>query len=660
VLLNTGSRDRTDNLITANLAAAAPLGQDLGSEGYSGTARVRLERLDTQAVGYFRAGFSLSGGYNGDASLQGQLVRRVWQIGIAELDPDSPGYLAFPDAGTAVAVTVEAEQTASPEAPLLIGDVHPVTLWRHLLEGKFGYLWAPPETLPPGRAYGDARLPIAYDAAAFAALEADDRFPPLRFVITESAPRGDWIQEHILRAANLAYYLDGEGVVQPVDLRTPASVAGLATITDADLRVGAPKTWAFDRGKAITRVAITYYEDTIAEPGAHGEGVYRGLIWLPGMQQAGFEELAHTEEIGDLGSTDLGDELFTLDVKGFRTMDADTLGAQSRAQYLRAALIAIAHETARPFGHATAELPLSCVRGGNGDALPGALRLLQVRSVPDPATKQLGGTRLVRITDRQERKGFVDLTVMDLGAPTVALVPTIGAPAQESGNEQFGVTVDVTLNAAGEPVELQYAITPDTEGSAPAEGSVLWTWALFSPNNLGLIRSSGAVSFRGLPAGQRIWVRGRTFPRLNFVLPSAWVAAAAPGYVDLDPLDAPSGLTLTPTPASALGGDVVFLASWTNGAADLGIELLIASPTSDPRVVVARLPPGSTQYPFPGDTGLVLETETEYRVGVRHYTTAPDSVSAEDTEDITTPSDFGLVWPDGPLIHRPFLGGGVV
>jgi hypothetical protein len=172
-------------------------------------------------------------------------------------------------------------------------------------------------------------------------------------------------------------------------------------------------------------------------------------------------------------------------------------------------------------------------------------------------------------------------------------------------------------------------VTPTSVGTAPVEADRAWTAYEGGP-----VRSSVTVTVRQLPAGKRIWFRGRSFPdaRIDYKLPSAWVAAGGTGRVDLATLAAPS------SPAGSLQTGKSFRVSWTNGDATLGVEVLLAQPTTDPRVVVARMPPGSTFVDLPGDiSGLVLVPSTTYRVGLRHYL-GDAAVSSEVTVDVTTTS----------------------
>lgn len=631
--LDVDSGRRPDNLVTRNFLEQVPMGQYAPIGGGVGGvvwgrlpqfpasaagARAKVKRLDTQAVGYFKIGaFTQTAIGNGHW--------RITSLAIGELKTDELGYMAFPPNGTSVELTVEGEHRASKTTPLVIGDVHLVTLWKHLLDGKFGFLWTPPEVLPAGRAYGDARLPVAYNTTKMATLEADARFPTARGIITKRELRSKFIEANLLRLGNLTYYRDGAGVVQPVDLRLPSDVSAVPIISDADLVIpegGAWPSWDYDRAQAITRIDAAYYIDI---PTAV-EDLNRSADVYPEIQNAGFSEIRHPVSILDVGSADLGDEPFQLDCKLLRTLQDETLGEQQRETYLERRLIDIATEIARPFQVGAPTSVLAVRRGGTGDAQPGEVRRTTVSTLVDPATNKRGGTRLVQVLERTPRGPYLELRVVDLGLATAGAVPTIATPTQEAGNTLQAAVVNVTLNAAAHPVEVHYAVTATSVGVRPADSDARWTAI---PDRL--VRASGNVTFRGLPAGTRIWVRARTFPdaRVDWQLPSAWVYPAGTGYVDLGVLTAPS------VPVSSNISGKAFRVSVTLGATDVPTEWLLATPVGDPRVVVARTPPGTTFFDFPGDTGVILNPSTTYRIGIRHYIAA-SAVSAEVTIDVTT------------------------
>jgi hypothetical protein len=252
----------------------------------------------------------------------------------------------------------------------------------------------------------------------------------------------------------------------------------------------------------------------------------------------------------------------------------------------------------------------------------GALVTTAFQHVPDPTSWQRGGTRVCRVLELSPIGPVRNVFLLDLGINLFATAPTLGAPAQETNNTYTGVTSVLTLNASGQAAEVRYAVTDTGVGSVPADSSPLWTVA-------GRFTSSQTVTIRGLAPNSRIWVQGRTLPDyVDSYLPSAWVNAGGSGRVDTAALPAPSA------PASSLITGKSFRVSWTNGAVELPVEMLLATPTSDPRVVVAVSPPGSTFFDFPGATGVDILASTTYRVGLRYA--ALNGYSAEVTIDVTT------------------------
>lgn len=624
---------RSENLVTQGLVEAlapdqvTPFGQYGGvltrTPNFAGRARCRLKQLSggsSGTIGEYRVGAVglyqwLFTGTNG----------AKWALGncaIQALQPTERGYAALPAAGVSCEFVIHGGDAVTADAPMVINDVHPVQLWQDILDGKYGYLWTFPERLPSGAAYGDVKRRLAYDAAKFAALIADTSFPHGRFIIRKSARLDEWVEKNICIPYNLAQTLDGEGRVVPINLALPSTLAGVPTITEADLAAVA-RDWDYTRAGGITRVSATMYTDypirAVDLAGQPGE--------FPRLPGSGLREVPTTVTYFDIGRADLGDQPHELDAPGYRTMEQEQYQNQSRARYLQDRLFAYVLQLSYPFGAGPATLPLATRRTTPADTVVGDLRLLQVPTVPDPATGQHGGTRLVRVLERTEDGPVLMQQMLDMGLAVVAGVPTIGTPTKETSNGTNGVTVTVTLNASGQPVELHFAVTATSVGTAPVEGSPLWAPIPPTGATPQLIRATGSVTFRGLPPGMRVWVRGRTMPDQGATpqLPSAW-AAAATSHVDLDALTAPSALTV---PGAGIYNRGARL-EWTNGSATAHVEVLLATPTTDPRVRVALLSPGSTVYHLEG-----LEPSTTYRAEVRHVTDG-GHMSAGDTEDFTT------------------------
>ena len=631
VYLDAASASREDNLVTKQLVgAAAPNDQIItgvvtgGSAGgnvqyaalpnFSGPLRVRLKHTSGANNGstgdYYAAGLGFWPGPNGKM--------RLASFALKALPSGDVNQLAVPADTVTVEATLWVDGKISKDNPLLLNDVHFATLLQDLCDGKFGYLYRVGESKPAAAAYGDTKRTVTL--ANGAAFIADTTYPPQRFIVTDMDELIRWVEKNVLKPMNVALYPDANGALVIVDMRLPTSLASVPALTEADLaRDHEQGDWEFDRENVITRVDFKHYSDRPLKL----QDLRQDGSTYPDLPPGGVESFEHPLLVLDVGSTDVGDKSFECDAPGFRSMDGEVLQGQPRAQYLENKLVETANQWRRPMGWGLVELPVTLNRSGTVVTM-GGLALATFQHVPDPTTWQRGGTRLCRVLELSPLGPVRTVKLLDLGFNLFATGPTLGAPAQEAGNTYTGVTTVLTINASSQAAEVRYAVTDVAVGTVPTDTSPLWTV-------FGRFTTSQTVTIRGLAPNRRVWVQGRTLPDyVDSYLPSAWVNAGGTGRVDTATLPAPSA------PASSLITGKSFRVSWTNGAVDLATELLIATPTSDPRVVVMRLPPGATFFDFPGATGVDLQLSTQYRVGIRHAGANIDGYSAEVTIDVTT------------------------
>jgi len=640
IILDATSLSRHDNVVTWDLLSLVYGGGVVTQAGgfvytvpgslQGARGRVHLKRVDTGAEGEFKLG-SLYIVWIGNGVPTARIVT------IAELATTEPGYLAMPPDGTTV--DLYAWSTTGPrlESPVLINDTHPVQVWKDILDGYYGYLWlwAERDSLPSGVNIGDPKRTVAYDTAAFAALIADARFPLARFVITEPVDAWSWIETNILQPYGLAFYLDASGKVVPLDLRMPTSadIAAAPTVTDADLVEARDMVaWSHDRGSAITRAIARFYIDTPVPPAALIATTGRDS--LPHVARAVLSSTDSVLEILDLGNFDLGDTAIEIDAGGFRAMPDEQIDNQDRLKWLLAKLQTMLLHLKAPYGNGAVPVSFRCRRTAVPSGLaPGKLFVSTVSLLPDPQSNRRGGTRVFRCTGKTEDGLALGIEALDLGLSTTAAVPALGTPAQQTGNTTNGAKIAVTLNAQGDPAELQYAVTPTAIGSAPADGSSLWS-------TFDIVRTTRDATLDRLPSGLRLWFRARSVPdpKYQMFVPSAWVTSTS---LDLAGISAPTAPTLI------TNGAKQFTIGWTLGSTTLRIELLLATPTTDPRVVVATLWPGSTHY-----TILGVLPSTTYRVGIRH-TDGLGGYSSEATIDVTTQASANTLPRPPNIVYRP-------
>ena len=615
----------TANVVTHALRSLTPapyLGVSLSNQADPRTL-LELTRQDTMAVGRFHIRWVGPAVFDGTHS-------HVVQILIQELWPTDPDYLALPPNATSVAWRILSDTVPTEESPLYIADVDPVQLWMDILDGKFGRLWHVGDTLPSGAAAGDAVRRFPYDAAAMTALLGTR--PPARFVITKMDQLQDWIEANICQPYAFAYALNGAGEVMPIDLSlpTPAAVAGIGTIGDDDLMLPQAPQWEQDRSTALTQVNVKYYEDrqpTIAEIMALQDA------W-PTTSPSALATVENQLIVADFGRPDLAQNAETIDCQGYRSETAELITVagvlQARAGYLPRLMLQQVEAFRRPFAAGAQYVDLVCRRTATITALgAGDLVFLQATAVPDPATNQRGGERLVRIVERSENGLTVTLKLLDTGLNATAGVPTISGIALDPADDRHGVYMVGALNANADAVVVQYNLTSTAVGTAPAAGDAGWTFgARVDAASWGIY-----AYIRNLPGGRRVWLRARSEPSslTTAALPSVWVTCA-PGYVDLNNLGQVTPFTWTSlTSISAL-------LAWVNAETDCRIEIAVAG------VPVAQVPAGSIGYNLTtiDAAGTPLAPSTAYTVTATTIDDLGGTATAASTTFTTSGTNTGL------------------
>jgi hypothetical protein len=470
---------------------------------------------------------------------------RFRSLVISQFGPD--GANAYPDEGAAIRFQILHNGPPTEDRPLLIDDVDPLVFLGDLLDGKFGAL---SDT-------GEPRISIPREA--FPALT----LPPVRFIATERQRLFEFVQKKLLQPRRIALVENADGRQELVDLRTPTSLAGVPTITDADLVTQAP-SWEFSQKGAVTRIRVKHYLDTQTPADVMEESRDK----YPPVSPARLESDELIFDVIHPGTAfgQLGDKVLEIDGSTFRHGEGEETAGQDRVEWIRRQLLDMARTIFGPFGDGAMEAAISMRRGSTASQLAvGDLAILDVDALPDPASNRRGGARLARVVGRSERGPVIDFAFVDMGASAVAVAPTIGTPSRTVGAEASSVTVPVTLNASSEPVRVEFAVTASTISTAPAETSDLWTYAL-------TVTSTGSEVLANLPSGRRIWLRGRSEPTdtATAKLPSPWVASS-PAYKDTQ------GGQAIKVSSPAVGPT---WASWTlsGGDPDLPIDVEVAVP----------------------------------------------------------------------------------
>ena len=513
-------------------------------------------------------------------------AREVW---VGEVDSSDPNYIAMPADDVTVIFHLVPRTGPTAQAPILIDDVLVMQLWADILDGYFGRLALD----------GSAVDSFPRDVDEFDTFIADESFGIFRAPIPESDITNEWIEKNICQPYNVAYYLDGEGRVVPVDMRSPASYGSLDTIGNADISTkGRPPGWADSLSGSIRELHLMHYLDQALDP----QRVIKGDPALfPDTPPVGITQTSRVIVPIPFGRLGLPyRKPHVIDCIGYRYMGGDSapelFQGRARSEYVQGRLLEMAQgiESAYASGVKIATLP--CRRTANTNIQPGTIREVDVDELPDPATNLRGGARVMRCIGRSEKGPVLTLKMMDLGDEAVATGPTLGTLAQTASKGLNNVTLPVTLNGDSERVRVDVAITATSVGTRPAEASPLW-------HQVQMTATTGDVVIERLPSGKRIWPRTRTEPAPGDApkLPSGWVYPTSPAYVDTTALVAPTGGN-----DNVLDGSETEL-TWTVGNADF--EVVVALDGD----VIARLPAGSEFFLVRG-----TDASTAYAATVWH------------------------------------------
>jgi hypothetical protein len=531
----------------------------------------------------------------------------------------SPGFMALPPTSTAVTVTLYVDGPVQKNNPIIINDVHPAQYMKDIALGYFGPLWREGEFLPPGVSYGDPMSPVAIDTTAFTNLIADTTFPSYRVIHTERPNRAAEF-EIVGQEVGIAYYFNEAGVLVPVDVRFPTSLAGVGSITDADMDMDTPPEWYHDVAAGISWGQGSYVLEAAAL--ASWERGHPKTGTFPNLEE---DIVTHHELpviVLGMGDPSIGDAHVALQGRGIRAMVGENIvrGATAGATLSRAEWAYQMVETnlldfASTYGNGPTIITITCRRTANVAAIqPGMLKTVTIPGNPDPLTKTLSGTRVVRVVEvRDINLGRRQIVALDLGQDQTAAVPTIGTPVTWASDTRNAIQVALTLNGAAQPAEIQYAVTATSVGTVPAETDPIWSMAPIRSRSRGHLLSFDSMTLviYPVPSGKRIWVRARSVPALSGQvtrqLPSAWVTPSGTKHVDTTAITAPTSLV-----EGTDGGRFVEL-TFLYGDVSRYTRVYLVTPAADPLEPVMLLRPGQKRFTVYG-----LSLSTEYKAEVRH------------------------------------------
>jgi hypothetical protein len=509
-------------------------------------------------------------------------------------------------------------------------------------------------------ASGAVKRRVAVNAASVAALPS---LPTDRWPVVAGTKAQDWIEKYLCMPRRLGYRFNESGELVVFSTALPASTAGLPALTDADLSSGSTPTWNVSQQNAKTAVRVNGYLDipiTISDLPANDlyPSIPAGLIQYDGDEN-NLDYLVHLPR-----DQDLDESLITIDALGFRAMEGETAYFMTRALWIREQQQELVYHYGQLYGQGPVKLRGRFRRTTNTDAVyPGTWCLVDLSRAPNIGNHLRGGSRLMMCVERSEDGLQLNLDFLDAGAGVLANSPTLGAPAQESGNELYGYTVSVTLNAQSDPVTVWVNTTATSVGSRPADGDPGWRLA-YPAENAGILDfrvfTGGTKIFRVNPPGRRHWLRARSEGGSAAKLNSGWVyPSSGTGYVDTDPMTSVTSVTVSNVSSKKAKLTIV------NGDALAPVAILVGNGTSEANAdastpaQVLTLPPGSTVVEL---TGLDTYAGTWFRVQAAHLDawgnlgpatgTSPTSFEATGTA-ATAPAMGGLLLLRGESTSAP-------
>lgn len=519
---------------------------------------------------------------------------RVQNVGVCEMQATHPNYLplSYMTVGQKMMAYLYRAGVPSEKYPIMINPVHPAQLWMDICDGKFGDLDVDGNV---------ARTLIPYDSTQMALMLADTSIPKVRFLIDRVWDLQEFMEESIFKPFHLAARAARTGKVFPVDMRLPNTTT-LATVPvwDTDDIISAEWKEGEDMltQLRIEVVAHAFEDEVILELQSN-----EGIPDVPGCgllsRKRGIAYLSNRALVLPLNEQTI--KAYGLDISYNSGYVALPGSFEKAVEYMTKP---IADEYMSRFGSGAAYLDVHTRRtAATLGVYEGDWVNMQCPSSPNSATTQRGGTRYMQCIERQAdlKTGDLIWRFIDGGPASVTASPGIGALSLVTGSELHKFTFGVTPTQLGaDTVQVQYAITAQSVGTRPVATSPLWTFLLEST-------IVATVVSPDLPAGSRVWVRGRTIR--NSAMPSDWVFPSN-NFIDLTTLPSIAGLavgSITNTTADV---------TWTVGSTVFDIEIYLstgASVTIDAGHLLARFTSTTPHFLLTR-----LDPNAQHTVGVRY------------------------------------------
>lgn len=504
--------------------------------------------------------------------------------------------------------------------PIVISDIPVVTVLDDILQGFFGASFdsgfdEPTFLLPTGSQNSDPMFPIPYNSASLQALEAVVTINWLqgfaqehvRAIVKEGGTFFEWVQENILNPFGWMAWLDEDGLFTVADLKPDVRIESqlATTITNDDLIVGNAYTQIFAGNESITSFEQTYFQDR----------------YFP--DQVAIGDFA--DQIDDIDPTLITSTVFSLTQLNIRALEFGNRKKAFNSVFMRYWAAPDGDDESSPDNHFIVRHVkrkandlldiyqaspmyhnLVVTRNDNTQlAKIGTYVRLTIDEMLNPFTNTRGGSRFGIVIERTENGPTMVLKVLDLEEEEISIPPLAGSVVIDPSGSIHSIRVGPVSSSVTSNIEIQTALTLQSEGTRPAESSS-WTERHRSTFHA---EQSRVIDINPIPSGLRVWAKVRA-TNAHLFQPSTWVFPTN-NFVDMPTLPQPGIIT-----SSLITGGTTTL-TWTNpvsaslGVVEIKLDAAVSASADLQRVAIFNTI--ATSYELVG-----LDPSTAYTAGIRY------------------------------------------
>lgn len=472
-------------------------------------------------------------------------------------------------------------------------------------------------------------LGVRYSTQALADLQADNRFPLMRWRITAPQNAANWLEDHIYGPLGVVPFINSNGEVAPRKIHLPTSTdlngssTTLFEFTESNVSLPHP-SWDTQARDVVTRITYRYTgEELFTDFSAETKPAHPiDLVMERDLELPPYEH----DRIDNLGVHEIEYKL-----NGLHT----ALGLPFPNSTLRfpAAITRLADFMAGEIFDRFGDGPIRnrfVVTSTGEDVVPGDFYRVTIPTFPTPNTQSRGGTRVVQALNLMHSVEGPEFEALDAGpSAQVLAAPTVTLAAATANPKHELIATVTSLSTAADGYVLQIA----RGSSEPSSTSNQWVFAAFGT-------STGTASVKPVAGGSTFFARAIT--RANGRFRSTWSTAPTAQTSDL------------PNPSSVATSDIQGQSAfvvWTPGSTVYPTQVLLDQSSdcaSASLSVIGVAAAGGNRFSLSP-----LTLDSTHCVGVRHAdpwggVSQTTSVSFQTTTSLpAAPAAGGMVLVQG-------------